>query len=149
MILAQRIRTDLNAAIRQRDKLRCSVLRLALANIKNAEIAQQKTLDDAGILTVLTKEAKQRRESIEAFEKGNRQDLVEQEKAELVILLQYLPEQMSREEIVAVARKVIDEVGAAGPSDKGKVMSQLMPQMKGRAEGQEVNAVVLELLSST
>ena len=149
MALAQRIRSDLNQAIKQKDKLRCSVLRLALANIRNTEIAQQKTLDESGILGVIVKEAKQRRESIEAFEKGNRQDLVEQEKAELAILSEYLPEQMSREEIIAVARKIIDEIGATSPSDKGKVMSQLMPQMKGRAEGQEVNAVVSELLSST
>lgn len=149
MTLAERIRTDLEQALRQKDKVRCSVLRLVLAGIRNAEIAQQKTLDDSGILGVIEKEAKQRRESIEAFEQGNRQDLVAQEKAELAILLEYLPEQMSREEIVTAAHKVINEVGATGPKDKGKVMSQLMPQMKGRAQGQEVSDVVSELLSGT
>lgn len=149
MTLAQKIRGDLNEAIRQKDKVRCSVLRLALASIKNAEIAQQQTLDEADILGVIEKEAKQRRESIEAFERGNRQDLVAQEKAELDILLEYLPEQMSHEEIVDAARKVVSETGATGPKDKGKVMSQLMPQLKGKAQGQEVNAVVSELLSST
>ena len=149
MTLAERIRSDLEQALRQRDKLRCSVLRLVLASMKNAEIAQQETLDDAGILGVIDKEAKKRRESIEAFEQGNRQDLVAQEKAELAILLEYLPEQMSREEIVAAARTIINELGATSPSEKGKVMSQLMPQLKGRAQGQEVSAVVLELLSST
>lgn len=149
MTLAQKIRTDLEQAIRQTDKVRCSALRLVLAGIKNAEIAQQKTLDDSGILGVIEKEAKQRRESIEAFEQGNRQDLVAQEKAELAILLEYLPEQMSREEIVAAAHKVVNELGATGPRDKGKVMSQLMPQLKGRAQGQEVSDVVSELLSST
>jgi len=116
--------------------------------MKNAEIDQQKTLDDAGILGVIDKEAKKRRESIEAFEKGNRQDLVTQEKAELAILLEYLPEQMSHEEIVVAARKVINESGATSPGDKGKVMSQLMPQLKGMAQGQEVSAVVSELLGS-
>ena len=148
MTLAQKIRGDLDGAIRQKDKVRCSVLRLALASMKNAEIAQQKTLDEDGILGVIDKEAKQRRESIEAFERGNRQDLVAQEKSELDILLEYLPEQMSHEEIVDAARKVISEIGATGPKDKGKVMSQLMPQLKGKAQGQEVNAVVSELLSS-
>ena len=149
MTLAERIRSDLEQALRRTDKVRCSVLRLVLAGIRNAEIDQQKTLDDAGILGVMDKEAKKRRESIEAFQKGNRQDLVAQEKAELAILLEYLPEQMSREEIVAVAHKVISELGATTPGDKGRVMSQLMPLVKGRAQGQEVSAVVSELLSTT
>jgi uncharacterized protein YqeY len=149
MSLAQKIRTDLEQSLRKNDKLRCSVMRLVLAGIRNAEIAQQKTLDDDGILIVIDKEAKMRRESIEAFEKGNRPDLVAKEKAELAILLEYLPEQMTREQIVAAARKVISELGAASPKDKGKVMSQLMPQLRGKAQGQEVSEVVTELLSST
>jgi len=149
MALPEKIRTDLEQALRKNDKLRCSVLRLALSSIRNAEIAQQKTLDDDGILIVIDKEAKMRRESIEAFEKGNRPDLVDKEKAELAILLEYLPEQMTRDQIVAAARKVINELGAAGPKDKGKVMSQLMPQLRGKAQGQEVSDVVAELLSAT
>jgi uncharacterized protein YqeY len=149
MTLAQKIRSDLEQSIRKKDKRRCLVLRSVLASIRNAEIAQQKDLDDSGILVVIDKEAKMRHESIEAFEKGNRPDLVANEKAELAILLEYLPEQMSREEIVAAARKVISELGATSPKDKGKVMSQLMPQLRGRAQGQEVSDVVSELLSST
>jgi uncharacterized protein YqeY len=149
MALAQKIRTDLEQSIRKEDKRRCLVLRSVLASIRNAEIAQQKDLDDSGILVVIDKEAKMRRESIEAFEKGNRPDLVANEKAELAILLKYLPEQMSREEIIAAARKVISELGATSQKDKGKVMSQLMPQLRGRAQGQEVSDVVSELLSST
>jgi uncharacterized protein YqeY len=149
MTLAQKIRTDLEQSIRKDDKRRCLVLRSVLASIRNAEIAQQKDLDDSGILVVIDKEAKMRRESIEAFEKGNRPDLVANEKAELAILLEYLPEQMSREEIAAAARKVISELGATSQKDKGKVMSQLMPQLRGRAQGQEVSDVVSEILSST
>lgn len=149
MTLAQKIRTDLEQSIRKEDKRRCLVLRSVLASIRNAEIAQQKDLDDSGILVVIDKEAKMRHESIEAFEKGNRPDLVSNEKAELAILLEYLPEQMSREEIAAAARKVISELGATSQKDKGKVMSQLMPQLRGRAQGQEVSDVVSELLSST
>jgi uncharacterized protein YqeY len=149
MSLAQKIRNDLEQSIRKDDKRRCLVLRSVLASIRNAEIAQQKDLDDNGILVVIDKEAKMRRESIEAFEKGNRPDLVTNEKAELAILLEYLPEQMSREEIAAAARKIISELGATGQKDKGKVMSQLMPQLRGRAQGQEVSDVVSELLSST
>jgi len=149
MSLIQKIRTDLEQALRKSDKLRCSVLRLALSGVRNAEIAQQKTLDDSGILIVIDKEAKMRRESIEAFEKGNRPDLVAKETAELAILLEYLPEQLTRQEIVEAARKVISELGAASPKDKGKVMSQLMPQLRGKAQGQEVSEVVTELLSNT
>ncbi|MGB8706371.1 MAG: GatB/YqeY domain-containing protein [Dehalococcoidia bacterium] len=149
MSLAQKIRTDLEQALRKNDKLRCSVLRMVLSSIRNAEIAQQKTLDDDGILIVVDKEAKMRRESIEAFEKGNRPDLVAKETAELAILLEYLPEQLTRQEIVEAARKVISELGAASPKDKGKVMSQLMPQLRGKAQGQEVSEVVTELLSNT
>jgi len=149
MSLIQKIRTDLEQALRKNDKLRCSVLRLALSGIRNAEIAQQKTLDDSGILIVVDKEAKMRRESIEAFEKGNRPDLVAKETAELAILLEYLPEQLTRQEIVEAARKIISELGAASPKDKGKVMSQLMPQLRGKAQGQEVSEVVTELLSNT
>ena len=149
MTLAEKIRTDLEQALRNKDALRCSVFRMALSNVRNAEIAQQKTLDDSGVLVVLEKEAKMRRESIEAFEKGNRPDLVAKEKAELAIILEYMPEQMTREEIVAIARKVISEVGATSQKDRGKVMSQLMPQLRGRAQGQEVSEVVSELLGST
>jgi uncharacterized protein YqeY len=149
MPLAQKIRTDLEQSLRKKDQLRCSVLRLVLSSLHNAEIAQQKTLDDDGVLVVIDKEAKMRRESIEAFQKGNRQDLVDKEKAELAILLEYLPEQMTREQIVTEARKVISELGASSLKDKGRVMSQLMPQLRGKAQGQEISEVVTELLSST
>jgi uncharacterized protein YqeY len=149
MALAEKIKTDLEQSLRKNDKLRVSVLRLVLSSLHNAEIAQQKTLDDDGILVVIDKEAKMRRESIEAFEKGNRPDLVDKEKTELAILMEYLPEQMSRDQIVAAAQKVISELGASSPKDKGKVMSQLMPVLRGKAQGQEVSEVVNELLSGT
>jgi len=146
--LKQKLVEDLKQALRGGDKVRRSVIRLVMAAIKNAEIARQVTLEDADILGVIAKEARQRRESIEAFRQGNRQDLVTQEEAELAILQQYLPQQMSREEIIAEARQVIEEVGARGPGDKGKVMPKLIAQLKGKADGREINAVVTELLAS-
>ncbi len=145
--LKEKLGSDLKQAMRGGDKIRRSVIRLVLAAIQNAEIAQQTTLEDTDILGVIAKEARRRHESIEAFKQGNRQDLVAQEEVELAVLQEYLPRQMSRQEIIVAARQVIEEVGAGGPGDKGKVMSRLIPQLKGKADGQEINAVVTELLS--
>jgi hypothetical protein len=146
--LKQKLTDDLKQALRGRDKVRCSVIRLVMAAIKNAEIARQATLNDTDILGVIAKDVRQHQESIDAFRQGNRQDLVAQEEAELAVLKEYLPQQMTREEIIAAARQVIEEVGAQGPGDKGKVMPKLIAQLKGRADGREINAVVTELLSS-
>ncbi len=146
--LKQKLTDDLKQAMKGGDKVRSLVIRLVMAAIKNAEIARQATSNDADILGVIAKQARQRQESIEAFKRGNRQDLVAQEEAELAVLNEYLPRQMPREEIIAEARRVIAEVGAVGLSDKGKVMSQIIAQLKGRADGREINAVVTELLGS-
>jgi len=146
--LRQKLSDDLKQAMRGGDKVRRSVIRLVMAAIRNAEIARQATLDDTDILGIIAKEVRQRRESIEAFRQGNRHDLVAQEEAEMAILNKYLPRQITREEIIVAARQVIEEVGAQGPGDKGKVMPQLIAQLKGRADGREINAVVTELLTS-
>jgi uncharacterized protein YqeY len=145
-MLAEKLAGDLKTAMKSGDKVRLSVIRQVRAQIQNAEIARQEALDESGVLGVITKEAKQRRESIAEFKKGDRQDLVAQEEAELAILLEYLPQQVSREEIVAAARQAIEETGARGPADKGKVMPKLIAQLKGKAEGREINEVVTELL---
>ena len=145
-VLKQKLTGDLQQAMRDGDKVKLSVIRLVMSSIKNAEIARQTTLDDADVLGIIAKEARQRRESIEAFRQGNRQDLVAQEEAELTLLQGYLPEQVSRDEIIAEARRVIEEVSAQGPGDKGKVMPRLMAKLKGKADGREINAVVTELL---
>ena len=144
--LKQKLTDDLKQAMRSGDKARRSVIRLVMAAIGNAEIARRAALDNADILGVIAKEVRQRQESIEAFKQGNRQDLVAKEEAELTVLQEYLPQQMTRDEIVEAARRVIEEVGAQGPGDKGKVMPKLIAQLKGRADGREINAVVTELL---
>ena len=149
MALKDSIQEALKGALKQQHRVELATLRLLLSEIKNAEIAQQKPADDNKVLDVITKEVKRRRESIEAFKKGNRSDLVAQEEAELAILMGYLPEQMSRAEIIAAARQVVDAVGANGLNDKGKVMSQLMPQLKGKADGKEVSEIVSELLAAS
>jgi uncharacterized protein YqeY len=146
--LKQKLADDLKQAMRDGDKVKRSAIRLAIAAIKNTEIARQTTLEDGDILGVIAKEIRQRKESIEAFKQGGRQELAAIEEAEMAVLEQYLPQQMSRDEIVAEARRVIDEVGAESIRDKGKVMPQLIARLKGKADGREINEVVTELLGS-
>ena len=148
MSLRNRLDQDLMDAMRNRDVLRRSVLRLLRSAIQNEEIEKQTALDDDGIIAVLAHQARQRRESIDAFAKGGRQDLVEKEKSELALLLEYLPEQMSGEEITGLLQQAIDETGATGPQDLGKVMGLVMPQVKGKAEGGEVGSIASKLLKA-
>jgi len=147
-ILKQKLSNELKQAMKSGDTEKRSVLRMLLSAIGNAEIARRATLDDADILGIIAKEVRQRQESIEAFKQGNREDLVAQEEAEMALLQEYLPPQMAREEIVEAARRIIADVGAQSLTDKGKVMSKLIAQLKGKADGREINAVVTELLAS-
>jgi len=147
MTLQEKMAVDLKQSLKGGAKTRVSALRLVRAGVQNAEIAKGTPLDDAGVIDIIAREVRQHRESIAEFAKGNRQDLVAKEEAELATLLEYLPKQMSREEVVAAAREVMAQVGAQGPGDKGRVMSQLMPQLKGKADGREVSDVVAELLT--
>ena len=149
MSLKERLAADLKDAMRQRDERGRNVLRMTLAALHNAEIAAGRELDEGDELSVLTKEAKQRRESIDEFRKAGRQDIVEKEEAELALLAAYLPQQVSREEIVEAARQVIQETGASGARDIGKVMPVLMERFRGRADGRQVNEVVRELLTGS
>ena len=148
MSLRSRLEEDQTQAMRNRDRSRLVVIRSLRSEIHNEEIARQATLDEEGITGVLSRQAQQRRDSIEAFTNGNRQDLVEKEEAELAIIIEYLPEQMSREEITELVQRVIEEVGATGSGDIGKVMGVVMPQVRGKAEGREVSAIASEMLKS-
>ena len=148
MSLKEQLANDLMDAIRQRDEPRKIAIRMTISAIKNAEIKRGAALSEADVLTIVSREAKQRRESIAEFEKADRRDLVEKERAELEVLQSYLPAQVSRDEIAEAAREVIAEVGAGGPRDKGKVMPVLIGRLAGRAEGREINEVVTELLAS-
>ena len=148
MGLKEQLQRDLQDAIRQRDEPRKIAIRMTISAIKNAEIERGAALSEADVLTLVSREAKQRRESIAEFEKADRRDLVEKERAELEVLQSYLPAQVSRDEIAEAAREVIAEVGAGGPRDKGKVMPVLIGRLAGGAEGREINEVVTELLAS-
>ena len=146
MSIKDRLKSDLVTAMKARDELKVSTLRLVNSSIKNREIDERKELDDEGVLAVLNTAAKQRRDSIEQFEKGGRQDLADKEKAELVIIQEYLPQQLSKDEVTAFIKEAINETGAAGAKDMGKVMKALMPKVKGKADGKLVNELVKELL---
>ena len=150
--LKDRLRDDLNTALKSRDALRTSVIRMALAAITNAEVAgkEARELTDDDVLTVLSSEAKKRRESATAFDEGNRPELAEKERAEAAILADYLPEPLSDEEIAAIVSGVIDQTGAAGEGMKamGKVMGAVSAQTKGRADGGAVAAEVRRQLGA-
>ena len=146
--LKEKLNADVRQAMKGGDTLRRSVIRLVLAAVQNAEIAKRGDLEDGDILGIIAKEVRQHQESIEAFKQGDRQDLVTKEEAELVILNEYLPKQLTRDEIIAEARRIIEEVGAQGPGDKGKVMPKIIARLKGSADGREINEVVTELLGS-
>ena len=146
MSIKDRLKSDLITAMKARDELKVSTLRLVSSSIKNREIDERKELDDEGVLAVFTTAAKQRRDSIDQFEKGGRQDLADKEKAELVIIQEYLPQQLTKEEVAAFIKEAITETGAAGAKDMGKVMKALMPKVKGKADGKLVNELVKELL---
>jgi len=149
MGLKARLDEDLKRAIREQDALRRTVLRTIRSEVHNEEIALQKSLDDDdGIVGVISRQVRQRRESIYEFRKGQREDLVEREEAELAVLLDYLPTQLTPEELTVLVQGVIQDMGVQGPGDKGKVMGRLMPQVKGKADGSAVNEVVTKLLEA-
>ena len=135
MSIKDKLMEDLKTAMRSRDTARTGVLRYLRSEIHNQEIEDGKELDDNGVMAVLEKQAKQRRESIDAFKQGNRPDLVEKEGAQLAVIMGYLPEQLSDDEIAEIAKDVIAEVGASGPGDMGRVMGAMMPRVRGKAEG--------------
>ena len=144
--LKERLDGDLKDAMRNKDSIRRTVLRTIISEIRNAEIAKQEALNDEGVLVVMTKQAQQRRDSIEAFKSASRSDLVESESAELKIISGYLPEQLSEDEIEVVITEVISQVEAKGSSDMGKVMKEIMQRVRGRADGKMVSAIVTSRL---
>ena len=145
-MLRETLASDLKDAMRNKEALRRTVLRTMLSEIRNAEINSQTTLDDEGIISVLTKQVQQRKDSVEAYNAANRQDLVDKETEEINIISVYLPDQLPPEEIEGIIKAAILETGASSLSDMGKVMGFVMPQVRGRADGKIVNTIVTEIL---
>ena len=147
MAIKDRLSNDLKDAMRQRDALRRDTIRLLLSAIGYEEKAKRTdALEDDAVMQVLSKQAQQRRDSIEAYQKGNRSDLVAREEAELAIVTEYLPQPLTAEEIADIVQSAVAELNASGPQDMGKVMGKVMPQVRARADGKQVSALVNQTL---
>lgn len=146
MSLSDRLEAAMRDAMRARDEQRTQTLRMAMAAAHNLKIERRRDLTDDEVVDVLTKQVKQRRESIEMYRAGGREDRAAAEEAEAAILAEFLPEQLSEAEVEELARAAVAETGAASPADLGRVMGRLAPQTRGRADGRLVSDVVRRLL---
>ena len=148
MSLRKKLQDDWIAAMKSKDKFRAGVITMAKAALlkeeKDSKVAE---IDDQTAITIISREIKQRRESVIEFEKGKRQDLVDQTKKEIEILLEYLPQQLTNEEVTEIIKTAVKEVGATGMKDMGKVMSAIMPKVKGKADGKVVSDIVKQQLN--
>ena len=147
MSLKNQITEDMKNAMRAKDMERLGTIRLLTAAIKQKEVDERIELDDAGVVAVVDKLVKQRKDSIDAFQKAARQDLVDQEQAELVILQAYLPARLSADEVAAEVRAIVAELGASGPGDMGKVMGAVKQKLAGKADMGQVSAAVQAALA--
>ncbi len=147
MALKDQLDADLKAAMKDKDQLKLSTVRMLKSAIKYREIELMKPLDDAGVLGVIGSEIKRRRDSVEQYRQGGREDLAKKEEAEIAVLQAYQPAQLSPEELASVVDAVIARVGAQGPKDMGKVMKELLPEVQGKAEGKTVSELVKQKLA--
>jgi len=144
--LLNQLNDDMKNALKSGDKARLNVLRTTLAQLKDERIRQQRELNDDDVLTVLGRGVKSRKDSVESYKKGGREDLAEKEAFEISVLQSYLPEQMTDEAIRKEVATIIAETGAESIKDMGKVMGQAMARMKGKADGKKVQAIVRQML---
>ncbi|MFT8348650.1 GatB/YqeY domain-containing protein [Clostridium saccharoperbutylacetonicum] len=146
--IKDRLQDDWKAALKAKDKFKTNVISTAKSSVLLVEKTDNRKLEDDEVISILAKEVKQRRESMVEFEKGNRQDLVDQCKAEIEILLEYLPQQLGEEEIKQIVKDSAEEVGANSIKDMGKVMSAVRPKVLGKADGSLVSQIVKEYLNN-
>jgi len=146
--LKQRIDFDMKEALKGKESLRLGVLRMLKSEIRYKEIDQKAELSDDEVISVISSSVKKRRDSIQQFEKGGRDDLVAQEKAELEVIMRYLPEQLTEEKLSQLICQAIQDAHATGPSDLGKVMKLIQPQVKGKADGKVIHQLVASQLQS-
>ncbi|KYH28578.1 MULTISPECIES: GatB/YqeY domain-containing protein [Clostridium] len=147
MSLKEKLQQDWKKAMLEKNKFKASTLSMAKAAVLQVEKTDNRILNDEEIIEILSKEVKRRRDAIAEFERGNRQDLVDQTNSEIEILLEYLPKQLTQDEIAEIVRQTINETGASSAKDMGKVMSAVMAKIKGRADGKLVSAIVKQNLN--
>lgn len=147
MALIEQLKEEQKLAMKAKDKLRLGTIRLALSAIKQREVDERITLTDEDIIAVMTKMVKQRRDSVTQYEAANRQDLADAEKAEIIVLEEFMPQPLSEEEVIALVDSAIIESGAAGMQDMGNVMGVLKPQLQGRADMGKVSGLVRSKLA--
>lgn len=147
MALKEKLAQDLKDAMRDKDAVRKNVVQLVRSSVLQVEKDNKITLDDDGILDVIAKQLKQRRDSLPDYEKSGREDLILQLKTEMAILMEYLPAQLTHEELEVIVKEAVDATGATSMKDMGKVMAAVMPKTKGRADGKEINTIVRNLLN--
>jgi len=147
MSLKERLLEDMKIAMKEKDTIAKNAIQMARAAVLQVEKDSRTTLDDDGIIEVIAKEVKKRRDAIPEYEKSERLDLIENLKKEIDVLLKYLPQQLTEEELETIVKQAVEETGAVSVKDIGKVMQSVMPKVKGRAKGKMVNQIVKRLLS--
>lgn len=145
--IKEKLQEDLKSAMKDKDAIRKNVVQLIKAGVLQVEKDKKITLDDDGVLDVIAKQLKQRRDSLPDYEKSGREDLIVQLKREMELLMEYLPAQLTHDELVEIVKEAVETTGAVSVKDMGKIMSAVMPKTKGRADGKEINAIARELLS--
>jgi len=145
--LKEKITEDMKTAMRAKDSERLGTIRLLLAALKQKEVDERVVLDDAAVVAIVDKLIKQRKDSLEAFQKAERKDLADKEAAELVVLQAYLPARLSAEEVAAAVKAIVAELGATGPGDMGKVMGAVKAKLAGKADMGQVSAAVKAALA--
>lgn len=146
MNLSERLNDDMKQAMKSQEKFKLQTIRMIRSSVKNQEIDLKRPLEDAEVLDILSREIKQRKDSLQEFEKAGRDDLAKDVAAEIEIISVYLPQQLTEEEIKLIVQQTIQETGASSKADMGKVMSALLPKTKGRADGKLVNTFVQQFL---
>ena len=149
MSLKEQLTEDMKTAMKAKEagKQQLSVIRMVRSAVRQIEIDGKKELDDNGVIDIVSKEVKMRKDSIDEFRKGDREDLVAQNEAEIAVLMKYLPQQLTEEEVRSLVKEAVAASGASSAKEMGKVMAVLMPKVKGRADGKLVNTVVREALN--
>lgn len=146
MSLKERLLEDMKSAMKDKNVIKKNTVQMARAAVLQVEKDNKVTLDDDGILDIIAKEVKRRRDVLPDYEKSGRQDLIDDLKAEIEVLLQYLPEQLTEEELEVIVKQAVQDTGATSVKDMGKIMQEVMPKVKGRADGKMINGIVKKII---